>query len=120
MKRIYSIGGSYLGLLLATLALILVGVNAEGCSTLNQCATGCCNKGGYCGIGDDYCGADCVANCDYQPECDASKPCTKGCCNQYGYCGLGPDCKYFISLRPSRLFYTMILIKVKSAQMMFA
>ncbi|KAJ5590784.1 CAZyme family GH18 [Penicillium hetheringtonii] len=91
MKRIYSIGGSYLGLLLATLALILVGVNAEGCSTLNQCATGCCNKGGYCGIGDDYCGADCVANCDYQPECDASKPCTKGCCNQYGYCGLGPD-----------------------------
>ncbi|KAL4744802.1 hypothetical protein BDW72DRAFT_199248 [Aspergillus terricola var. indicus] len=66
-------------------------VQAQDCSALNLCATGCCNKFGYCGVGDDYCGADCVSTCDYLSECDASRPCATGCCNKYGYCGLGPD-----------------------------
>ncbi|KAL6229169.1 hypothetical protein BDW75DRAFT_235411 [Aspergillus navahoensis] len=35
-------------------------VRAQDCSALSPCATGCCNKFGYCGVGDDYCGADCL------------------------------------------------------------
>ncbi|KAH2822000.1 hypothetical protein KXW76_008133, partial [Aspergillus fumigatus] len=78
--------------LLGLWALLLVFTKAQDCSSANPCATGCCNKFGYCGIGDDYCGADvCVASCDYKPDCDASNPCATGCCNKYGYCGLGPD-----------------------------
>ncbi|KXG46667.1 Glycoside hydrolase, superfamily [Penicillium griseofulvum] len=72
--------------------LLFVLTQAQDCSSDNPCATGCCSKDGYCGIGDDYCGADvCVASCDYKPDCDASNPCATGCCNKYGYCGLGPD-----------------------------
>ncbi|KAF7137044.1 hypothetical protein CNMCM5793_006895 [Aspergillus hiratsukae] len=77
--------------LLVWLALLFVFTKAQDCSSANPCATGCCNKFGYCGVGDDYCGADCVASCDYKPDCDASNPCATGCCNKYGYCGLGPD-----------------------------
>ncbi|KAH1913703.1 hypothetical protein KXW47_005080 [Aspergillus fumigatus] len=78
--------------LLGLWALFLVLTKAQDCSSANPCATGCCNKFGYYGIGDDYCGANvCVASCDYKPDCDASNPCATGCCNKYRYCGLGPD-----------------------------
>lgn len=94
-------GGALLWLLLISFCFIFTSANAQDCSALNTCATGCCNKGGYCGIGDDYCGSDCVANCDYEPECSVSKPCASGCCNSYGYCGLGPDCEFLNPLKPS-------------------
>lgn len=87
-------GGAFLWFLLFSFCFLFLAVNTQDCSSLNPCATGCCNQGGYCGIGDEYCGTDCVASCDYEPECSATKPCAKGCCNEYGYCGLGPDCKF--------------------------
>ncbi|KAL4909586.1 hypothetical protein BDW74DRAFT_174788 [Aspergillus multicolor] len=70
-------------------------VYAQDCSAANPCATGCCSKSGYCGIGDEYCGAGCVVNCDFQAECDANRPCANdACCSKAGFCGLGPDCEY--------------------------
>ncbi|KAJ5869329.1 CAZyme family GH18 [Penicillium solitum] len=90
MNSLRPTGGAFLWLLLVSYFIFLT-ANAQDCSSLNPCGTGCCNKNGYCGVGDDYCGADCIANCDYEPECSVSKPCAKGCCNEYGYCGLGPD-----------------------------
>ncbi|KAL4867514.1 hypothetical protein BDV12DRAFT_198207 [Aspergillus spectabilis] len=74
-----------------SLSFFSLQARAQDCSALSPCATGCCNKFGYCGIGEDYCGADCVDTCDYLPECDASRPCATGCCSTSGYCGLGPD-----------------------------
>ncbi|KAL2695054.1 hypothetical protein AAEP93_004177 [Penicillium crustosum] len=76
---------------LTCLFLLCQNAQAAGCSALAPCATGCCNKFGYCGITDDFSGADCVASCDFEPECSASKPCAQGCCNKFGFCGLGPD-----------------------------
>ncbi|TPR05868.1 hypothetical protein CAN33_0011610 [Aspergillus niger] len=68
-------------------------VLAQSCSASNPCATGCCSKYGYCGTGEDHCGADCIANCDYEAttECSAIKPCAEGCCSKFGVCGYGPD-----------------------------
>ncbi|RAK99304.1 class V chitinase [Aspergillus ibericus CBS 121593] len=79
--------------LLFLLACIITQVVAQGCSASNPCATGCCSKYGYCGTGEDHCGADCVANCDYEStaECSATKPCAEGCCSKFGICGYGPD-----------------------------
>ncbi|PYH80405.1 class V chitinase [Aspergillus uvarum CBS 121591] len=85
--------GSALGSLVFLLFCILVQVLAQDCSASNPCATGCCSKHGYCGTGEDYCGADCVANCDYESkaQCSATKPCAEGCCSKFGICGYGPD-----------------------------
>ncbi|KAH2165079.1 hypothetical protein KXV74_005973, partial [Aspergillus fumigatus] len=78
--------------LLSLWALLLVFTKAQDCSSANPCATGCCNKFGYYGISNNYCGADvCVASCNYKPDCDASNPCATGCCNKYRYYGLSPD-----------------------------
>ncbi|PWY66472.1 class V chitinase [Aspergillus sclerotioniger CBS 115572] len=48
---------------------------------------------GFCGPGEDHCGADCIANCDYEStaKCSATKPCAEGCCSKFGICGYGPD-----------------------------
>ncbi|RPA79579.1 glycoside hydrolase [Ascobolus immersus RN42] len=66
---------------------------AQDCSAVNQCATGCCSKFGYCGVGDEFCSKEnCVANCDFKLGCDAKNPCKGGeCCSKHGFCGLGPD-----------------------------
>ncbi|RDW64378.1 uncharacterized protein DSM5745_09789 [Aspergillus mulundensis] len=87
----HPLGSSAISFFAFVVLSILFLVRAQDCSTLSPCATGCCNKFGYCGVGDDYCGSDCVASCDYRPECDASNPCATGCCNKFGYCGLGPN-----------------------------
>ncbi|KAJ5999011.1 hypothetical protein N7451_006821 [Penicillium sp. IBT 35674x] len=80
-------------LLFLTLALCsFLQVQAQDCSVSNPCATGCCSSSGYCGVGDDFCGADCVASCGFQAECDANRPCANdACCSSSGFCGLGPD-----------------------------
>ncbi|CAG8061960.1 unnamed protein product [Penicillium olsonii] len=84
---------SRLGRILALFILCLLIIQAAGqdCSKDISCATGCCSKNGYCGTGDDFCGADCVGTCDYKLGCDANNPCERGCCNKFGFCGLGPD-----------------------------
>ncbi|KAL4977077.1 glycoside hydrolase superfamily [Aspergillus desertorum] len=47
------------------------------------------------GRGDEYCGADCVATCDFQAECDVNRPCANdACCSKAGFCGLGPDSEF--------------------------
>ncbi|RAL06586.1 class V chitinase [Aspergillus homomorphus CBS 101889] len=84
---------SALACLLFVLSCILTQVSGQDCSAANPCATGCCSKHGYCGTGETYCGADCVANCDYEStaQCSATKPCAEGCCSKFGICGYGPD-----------------------------
>ncbi|KAL4962959.1 glycoside hydrolase family 18 protein [Aspergillus stella-maris] len=78
-------------ILLIFFLTLLLRVSAQDCSKENPCATGCCSKFGFCGVGDEFCGADCVDTCDYKLECDANNPCATGCCNKFGFCGLGPD-----------------------------
>ncbi|CAG8171739.1 unnamed protein product [Penicillium salamii] len=73
------------------LCLFILQTAGQDCSKSNPCATGCCSKHGYCGTGDEFCGADCVDTCDYKLDCDAKNPCAQGCCNKFGFCGLGPD-----------------------------
>jgi hypothetical protein len=78
----------------ALLFLLITYVQAQDCSKLNPCATGCCSKFGYCGTGDDFCGSgNCVDTCDFKLGCDKNNPCKIGCCSKFGFCGLGPDCK---------------------------
>ncbi|KAK2750070.1 hypothetical protein FQN57_004562 [Myotisia sp. PD_48] len=87
-----SLGHGVLCSILLVWAIFCRAVQAQDCSVSSPCATGCCNKFGFCGIGIDYCDPlVCVANCDYKSECDSLRPCATGCCSKFGYCGLGPD-----------------------------
>ncbi|KAH2160802.1 hypothetical protein KXW37_009822, partial [Aspergillus fumigatus] len=68
------------------------------CDASNPCATGCCNKYGYCGLGPDYCDAEvCVAGCDNKSYCDpggfgefaeVAKCPLNVCCSKFGFCGM--------------------------------
>ncbi|KAJ5726245.1 glycoside hydrolase [Penicillium malachiteum] len=74
------------------LLFFVTSVYSQNCSKDNPCSTGCCSTSGWCGTGDDHCGAgNCVDTCDFKLDCDASNPCETGCCSNAGYCGLGPD-----------------------------
>ncbi|KAK3938613.1 hypothetical protein QBC46DRAFT_440079, partial [Diplogelasinospora grovesii] len=85
---------SVVRLLLAVfLALFSVLAAAQDCSATKLCATGCCSKYGYCGVGDDFCGAGCQSTCNYvapPTDCGPDRPCADGsCCSKFGFCGLG-------------------------------
>ena len=41
----------------------------DGCDRDNPCDQGCCSRFGNCGFGPDFCGEDCVNNCDAVAEC---------------------------------------------------
>ncbi|KAL4746948.1 glycoside hydrolase superfamily [Aspergillus terricola var. indicus] len=90
-------------LLLVVGLVAVLPVHAQDCSALNPCATGCCSKSGYCGVGDEYCGVDycspesCVSGCENKAYCDPggygdyaehSKCPLNVCCSKYGYCGI--------------------------------
>ncbi len=71
------------------------------CSATQPCSIGCCSKGGVCGLGPTFCGANnCVSNCDRKSDCDPgwgpqwsnSESCPLNvCCSQYGFCGTTKD-----------------------------
>ncbi|KAL4740418.1 hypothetical protein BDV11DRAFT_214414 [Aspergillus similis] len=91
--RAHGVWGRVLSYFLLSFLSYIAIVVAQDCSASNPCATGCCSKHGYCGVGEDFCGADCVANCDYEQvtECNENKLCPLGCCSKFGICGFGPD-----------------------------
>ncbi|KAJ0422707.1 glycoside hydrolase [Aspergillus carlsbadensis] len=82
--------------LLFFIFMLAFSVSAQDCSKENPCATGCCNKVGFCGFGPDYCGNDCVVDCDRKAHCDpgfgaewaevSSCP-LNVCCSKLGFCG---------------------------------
>lgn len=68
------------------------------CSMALPCTNGaCCSKTGYCGFGPEYCGDECISNCNATPECGqyaspADKECPLAtCCSEYGFCGTTED-----------------------------
>ncbi|GME48568.1 hypothetical protein CNMCM5793_006895 [Neofusicoccum parvum] len=74
-------------------------VFSQGCSAAAPCASGCCSKFGFCGLGPEYCDESvCVANCDEKAYCDPGNYTTKFaevencplnvCCSKWGFCGL--------------------------------
>jgi hypothetical protein len=93
----FKIPAALLWMLFISYFLLFLLIQAQDYSALSPYVTSCCNKFGYYGVGDDYCGADCVASCNYRPECNVSNPYAMGCCNKFGYCGLGPDCTYALA-----------------------
>ncbi|KAL2801744.1 glycoside hydrolase superfamily [Aspergillus granulosus] len=75
----------------------IVSVQAQDWSAANHCATVCCSKAGFCGLGPEYCSPDvCVSGCDNKADCgpggygeyaEHSKFPINGCCSKRGYCG---------------------------------
>ncbi|OHW97432.1 glycoside hydrolase family 18 protein [Colletotrichum incanum] len=75
------------------------------CSRTKPCKLGCCGKldaqdNGICGLGPEYCGADCFSSCSEKSECDpgwgmqwsAASTCPLNvCCSKFGFCGTTPD-----------------------------
>ncbi|GKT76941.1 chitinase [Colletotrichum tofieldiae] len=67
------------------------------CSRTKPCKLGCCGKldaqdNGICGLGPEYCGADCFSSCSEKSECDpgwgmqwsAASTCPLNvCCSKY-------------------------------------
>lgn len=81
---------SFIFLLLGFLALT-TGTAAQQCSATVPCSVGCCSQFGFCGWGDEFCGAGCTNSCDARKQCDETRPCETGCCSKFGFCGLGQD-----------------------------
>ncbi|KAE8378083.1 glycoside hydrolase superfamily [Aspergillus bertholletiae] len=89
--------------LLLTLGLVTVfPVQAQDFNTINSCATGCCSKSGYCGVGDGYCGADCglLRSCKHgytgiTEEFCGNKKVTKPLANFNGYTPLNRIVGYY-------------------------
>ncbi|KFY66883.1 hypothetical protein V496_01886 [Pseudogymnoascus sp. VKM F-4515 (FW-2607)] len=77
--------------ILAFVFPFIISLALADCSKTKPCASGCCSQFGFCGVGDEFCGAGCLSSCDFQLGCDAKRPCASGCCNKFGFCGLGPD-----------------------------
>ncbi|GKT65310.1 chitinase [Colletotrichum tofieldiae] len=75
------------------------------CSRTKPCKLGCCGKldaqdNGICGLGPEYCGADCFSSCSEKSECDpgwgmqwsAASTCPLNvCCSKFGFCGTSQD-----------------------------
>ncbi|KAL4745602.1 glycoside hydrolase superfamily [Aspergillus terricola var. indicus] len=75
------------------------------CSELEPCLEGCCSKFGSCGFGDDFCGDDCVNNCDVKAQCGENEnltSCPFGVwCSEFGFCGDGCQSGCDVVVSPS-------------------
>ncbi|UJR08796.1 hypothetical protein I4U23_013052 [Adineta vaga] len=55
----------------------------------------CCSKWGNCGYGPDFCGGNCLSNCQAKSECGkygkVEKCPLNVCCSEFGFCGTTED-----------------------------
>ena len=71
-------------------------VYSSTCSKTSPCSNGaCCSRWGNCGYGPDFCGTDCLSNCNAKSECGkygkVEKCPLNVCCSQFGFCGTTED-----------------------------
>ena len=71
-------------------------VYCQTCSKTSPCTTNaCCSQWGNCGYGPDFCGKNCLGNCQAKSECGKygkrEKCPLNVCCSEFGFCGTTDD-----------------------------